>query len=215
VRISDERYSRDLRRIELARRMLALQARTRTVARWTGMTMSRIRAMYHAYDVVDTPRRVPRRGITPFCVNLFWKSAVVRCEAAILAGFLRQFQVWTEETGDAAVDRLPSLTRGERLCGALEEFRGLRPDSELTLEHGMTLLTQLVRGVEIELLRCPQCEGLMLRDRLTVGKILCAFCTYEQQAGMAYLAAPKKRVAEPESGEKQQEESEGRQLSFF
>jgi hypothetical protein len=197
MRISDERYHRDLRRLELARRMLALQARTPTVARWTGLSESRIRALYHAYSVVATPTSVPPKGRTPSLVDQFFTSAEVQCDAAILGSFFRHFQVWLEGMEENAVKHLPELSRGERLCHALEEFKALRPGSALTLENGATLLNLLVQGEEIELAKCPDCAGLMLRDRLSVGRVLCPFCAFERHNGLSWRAARKKTVEGP------------------
>ena len=43
MRISDDRYFRDLRPLLLAAWMLKLEARTRTICTWTGLSRDRIR----------------------------------------------------------------------------------------------------------------------------------------------------------------------------
>ena len=43
MRVSEERYSRDRERFDLALRMIHLEARTRTIKQWTGLTDDRIR----------------------------------------------------------------------------------------------------------------------------------------------------------------------------
>ena len=43
MRVSDDRYSRDLHRMDLARRMIRLEARTFTIRQWTGLSDDRIR----------------------------------------------------------------------------------------------------------------------------------------------------------------------------
>ena len=43
MRISDARFSRDLRRYQLAWRLIRHEVRTRTIERWTGLSMHRIR----------------------------------------------------------------------------------------------------------------------------------------------------------------------------
>jgi hypothetical protein len=43
MRISDDRYSRDRQRFDLAVRFIQHEARTRTIRTWTGLTDDRIR----------------------------------------------------------------------------------------------------------------------------------------------------------------------------
>jgi hypothetical protein len=46
MRISDDRYSRDRQRFDLALRFIQHEARTRTIRIWTGLTDDRIRKLY-------------------------------------------------------------------------------------------------------------------------------------------------------------------------
>ncbi|MFI4891421.1 MAG: hypothetical protein ACHQIL_12895 [Steroidobacterales bacterium] len=43
MRISDDRYTRDRLRIDLAWRMIGYEARTLTIRQWTGLSDDRIR----------------------------------------------------------------------------------------------------------------------------------------------------------------------------
>jgi hypothetical protein len=43
MRVSDDRYSRDRLRLDLALRFIRHEARTRTIRAWTGLTDDRIR----------------------------------------------------------------------------------------------------------------------------------------------------------------------------
>lgn len=43
MRVSDDRYSRDRQRFDLALRFIHHEARTRTIRVWTGLTDDRIR----------------------------------------------------------------------------------------------------------------------------------------------------------------------------
>ena len=189
MRISDARYSRDLRRYQLAWRLIRHGARTRTVERWTGLSMYRIHTLYEAYALQggDTPRTLPR-GKAPHQVSFFWRSAHLKCEAAVLGGFLEAFGVLPSEPDGSAVEHLPGIARGERLCAAFEEFKAYWPTAESTLEHAILLLTELTRGIEIALGRCVSCHILIVLDRLSVGPARCAFCVYESQAGLPYAA---------------------------
>jgi hypothetical protein len=213
VRISDARYTRDLRRYQLAWRLIRHEARTRTVERWTGLSMYRVRTLYGAYaaGAMEYPRS-PLRGVAPHQVSFFYRSAHLKCEAAVLAGFLKSFGVCPEAAPDKPGERLENLGRGEQLCLAYEEFKAYWPSAQSTLEHAILLLTELTRGVEIALARCMTCDVLIVIDRLAIAPPRCAYCTYDLQAGLSYIAAT---IQQPEPAPTGREASEGLQGSLF
>jgi hypothetical protein len=185
VRISDDRYSRDLRRLQLAWRLLQLDARTATVRRWTNLSMYRVRALYRTY--ARSGKCKPRlHGSSPRTIGFFWRSARLRSEAAVLAGFFRIFGALPGYTATDASDWAPSLGAGELLCRALEQFQALVPDSPITIEYAILLWSLLIRGAEVSIACCERCHVLILIDRLAVGRRLCGFCLHEQQNGLAY-----------------------------
>lgn len=187
MRVSDARYSRDLRRYQLAWKLVRFDARTRTIKRWTGLSGYRIRTFYRAYAAGEPAvSGSPLRGVPPTQVQFFWKSAQLKCEAAVLAGFLRTFHALPASSGEVDPDSLPSIPRGERLCRAYEEFQSLVPDTEITIEYAMLLLEELVRGVQMELGRCSTCQVLILVDRLAIAATQCADCAHEARAGLPY-----------------------------
>lgn len=189
MRVSDDRYSRDIRRYELAWKLIGFDARTRVIERWAGLSSYRIRTLYRSYAAGEpSTAGSPLRGVAPTQVRFFWRSAHIKCEAAILAGLLRTFNVIPTLPSDIAPESLPGLARGERLCRAYAEYRSLLPSSAITIEHAMLLLTELVRGVEMKLDHCDECGTLMLVDRLSIGSARCAYCAYEAQAGLPYGA---------------------------
>ena len=51
MRISDDRYSRDRSRLDLALHFIRLGARTQTIRAWTGLTDDRIRKLNRDYGV--------------------------------------------------------------------------------------------------------------------------------------------------------------------
>ena len=59
MRITDDRYTRDRLRLDLALRLIGHEARTRTIRSWTGLTDDRIRKLYRSY-VADAGRREVR-----------------------------------------------------------------------------------------------------------------------------------------------------------
>ena len=49
MRISDDRYSRERQRFEVALRFIRYEARTHTIRAWTGLSDDRIRKLYRSY----------------------------------------------------------------------------------------------------------------------------------------------------------------------
>lgn len=182
MRISDARYSRDLHRYQLAWRFIQHGARTRTVQRWTGLSMHRVRAMYATY-ASEGGERSPLRGVAPYQVSFFWRSRQLRSEAAVLVGFLSTFDVLPSS---AAAEPWESISRGERLCRAYEEFKACWPTAQSTLEHALLLACELARGVEMAVERCTECDVLIVVDQLAIAPPWCAFCLHEREAGRSY-----------------------------
>jgi hypothetical protein len=202
MRISDARYSRDLRRYQLAWRFIRLGARIRTAQRWTGLSTYRVHTLYDAY-AKEGEVGPPAKGFAPRQVGYFFRSGQLRSEAAVLAGFLAVYGVFPDEPVRGAAETLESVGRGERLCRAYEEFKACWPEAQSTLEHAILLLTELVRGVQMALARCPDCDCLIVVDRLAATPARCAFCLHERQRGRPYqerAAGTADRCAESEQG---------------
>src|ERR1700758_3057099 len=88
MRISDDRYSHERARMELALRFLRHEARTQTIRAWTGLSDDRIRKLYRSY-MSHTRRHLPRhRGKSPHQVAYFTRSLRVQEETAVLASLL-------------------------------------------------------------------------------------------------------------------------------
>jgi hypothetical protein len=66
MRISDDRYTRDRLRLDLALRLIRHEARTYTIRQWTGLSDDRIRKLYRSYVMSHGARGVHRhRGKSP------------------------------------------------------------------------------------------------------------------------------------------------------
>lgn len=187
MRISDARYSRDMRRYQLAWRFIQHGARTRTVERWSGLSMYRVHTLYNAY-AGGGGAGSPPKGVAPHQVSFFWRSAQLRSEAAVLAGFFASFGVFPNPAAAGSAEKLETVGRGERLCRAYEEFKACWPGAQSTLEHGILLVRELVRAEEMALAQCPDCEALVVVDRLAVAPPRCGFCLHERHAGRSYQA---------------------------
>ncbi|HVW67747.1 MAG TPA: hypothetical protein VHB68_02180 [Steroidobacteraceae bacterium] len=173
---TEDQYRRERRASDLAWRMLGLQARSGTICRWTGVTPRRVRRLYHSYfrDLDIAAQRRPR-GRAPHCIELLLRPRKQRDEALELArvyhhmGLLKLASVPPH-----ANDR---VRIGETLCDAFETFKIKYPNSTITLEHGVLLLSSVIRAEEILLHCCGVCQNLMILDRLQPPPRWCAVCS--------------------------------------
>lgn len=86
MRISDDRYSRDRLRFDLALRFIRLEARTQTIRTWTGLTDDRIRKLYRSYVRSSAGASVRRhRGKSPRQAAFFTRSPRLQQESATFA----------------------------------------------------------------------------------------------------------------------------------
>jgi hypothetical protein len=176
MRLSEERYSRDLRRLGLAAQLLRFQVRTGLVQRWTALPRRRIESLRRR--VLDRPdaRCVRHRGPPPRQTAVFFRNALRASEAAAIGVLCELFDVMPAARGPQEVARLPSLARGERLCQAYAAYQALVPEPQYSLDQVMLLLEALVRGELVELVPCRTCQVTILIDRLSADPRLCPSC---------------------------------------
>src|SRR5579863_6147551 len=187
MRISDDRYSRERARMELALRFLRHEARTQTIRIWTGLSDDRIRKLYRSY-MSQVRRQLPRhRGKSPHQVAYFTRSLRLQEETAVLASVLSLLGVLPPAAPGAvpaasAAAPLAGLTRGELLCQAFEVFRLLLPAAQISFEHAVFLATALARGDQLRLGPCSDCGGLMVTERFPVRAARCHHCAGPAQS---------------------------------
>ncbi len=190
MRISDDRYSRDRLRIDLAMRLIRHEARTRTIRLWTGLTDDRIRKLYRSYVAdPDGPPIVRHRGKSPQQPAFFTRSDAVRQDAATLATLMQIYGALPRQPIVDAARVLPGAPRGELLCNAYESFRHVHPESPITIEHAAFLLVTLARGDELRLEPCPSCASPGIVDLLATRASLCGPCGAELAPGLGARAA--------------------------
>jgi hypothetical protein len=197
MRISDDRYSRERERMELALRFLHHEARTQTIRAWTGLSDDRIRKLYRSY-MNQARHHLPRhRGKSPHQVAYFTRSLRLQEETALLASVLSLLGVVPagvaaaagtaascaapcSEPGATSAARagasLPGVTRGVLLCQAFEAFRLLLPSAQISFEHAVFLAIALARGDQLRLGDCSDCGSLMVTERFPVRTSRCTHC---------------------------------------
>ena len=181
MRVTDDRYSRDLRRYDLAVRLIRHEARTQTIRQWTGLTDDRIRKLYRSYVRAgaghgggEGVRR--HRGKSPRQVTFFARSRTLQLDTACLAAVFSMFGVLPPQRVADASRTLPGLVRGELLCDAYETYRRIAPQPQISFEHAAFLALALAAGAEIRLQNCRACNGLGPGDPLALRATECLSC---------------------------------------
>jgi hypothetical protein len=180
MRISDDRYSRDRLRLDLALRFIHHEARTHTIRAWTGLTDDRIRKLYRTYLYEAGGKGVARhRGKSPRQAAFFTRSLRMRREAAVFASVSSLFGLITRESitvDHHASEPAPTVARGALLCEAFETYRALVGEPQISFEHAVFLLAALHTGDELRVAHCRDCAGVLVTDRLALRTPVCNDC---------------------------------------
>jgi hypothetical protein len=178
MRVSDDRYTRDRQRFDLALRLIQHEARTFTIRQWTGLSDDRIRKLYRSYVIDHDTRHVQRhRGKSPRQAAFFFKNAELNFHAAQLASLFVMYGLLAGS--DAVLEsryRVGSLESGMLLCRAYEAYLELHAPASISFEHAWFLLLALARHDELGVARCPACGGVRLRDLLARRRLGCGNC---------------------------------------
>jgi hypothetical protein len=178
MRVSDDRYTRDRQRLDLAWRLIHHEARTLTIREWTGLSDDRIRKLYRSYLVTPGTRTVRRhRGKSPRRAAFFFRTDDLQFQAAQLASlFVIYGLLCANFIGIESRYRLGSLESGLLLCEAYETYLELHSPAGISFEHAWFLLFALARREELGLARCEVCGGVKLCDLLARRELACSNC---------------------------------------
>ncbi|HZF27222.1 MAG TPA: hypothetical protein VEZ88_13235 [Steroidobacteraceae bacterium] len=177
MRVSDDRYTRDRLRFDLALRMIHHEARTCTIRSWTGLTDDRIRKLYRTYlqqQFARTPKR--HRGKSPRQIAYFLRSPSLQFEATTLASLFALLGLISPALEPHRALPLMNLESGDLFCVAYESYLALHAAPRISFEHAGFLLIALRRQDELKLRVCSRCRGLSLVDVLAVAGPECAAC---------------------------------------
>ena len=170
MRISDDRYSRDRLRLDIAMHFIQHEARTRTIRQWTGLTDDRIRKLYRSYHAATGPRPARHRGRSPQQSGYFLRTARLREHSAALASLCGLVGLIGDPPGTGGI------ARAALLCHAYEAYRHYAQEPAISFEHAVLLLAKLARGSELRLEGCPACGALQLADRYALQAPRCPVC---------------------------------------
>lgn len=182
MRVSDDRYSRDLRRFNLAMRLIRHEARTHTISAWTGFPAARVRKLYRAYpERWDRAHAVRHRGPSPRNVTFFLRGGM-RSEAAAVGVLCSLLGAVSVQKAAQPPRSVPSVARGERLCLAFELYHAIIPDPKLTFERVVLLVNALSVSEDLAMGRCASCDVSILVDPLGRERHICEQCREEAAA---------------------------------
>src|ERR1700719_2685931 len=86
MRVSDDRYTRNRQKFDLALRLIHHEARTFTIRQWTGLSDDRIRKLYRSYVLEHDSSTVLRhRGKSPRQAAFFFRNPELNFQAAQFA----------------------------------------------------------------------------------------------------------------------------------
>ena len=178
MRVSDDRYTRDRERLDLALRLIRHEARTFTIRQWTGLSDDRIRKLYRSYVLEADSNSVMRhRGKSPRQTAFFFRNPELCFQASQLASlFIVYGLLCATSLGLESRYRLGSLDSGALLCQAYEAYIELHAPARISFEHAWFLLMALARRDEIGAARCAACGGVRLKDLLAKRRSSCANC---------------------------------------
>jgi hypothetical protein len=189
MRVSDDRYTRDRERFDLAWRLIRHEARTHTIRQWTGLSDDRIRKLYRSYVMSHGARAVRRhRGKSPRQAAFFFRNPELNFQAAqltslfVMYGLLRGSDVLLESSY-----RVGSLESGMLLCQVYEAYVEFHAPVVISFEHAWFLLMALARHDELGIARCAVCGGMRLRDLLAKRRLACANCQSSESARPARI----------------------------
>lgn len=180
MRVSDDRYTRDRQRLDLALRLIHHEARTFTIRQWTGLSDDRIRKLYRSYVAERGDRSVQRhRGKSPRQSAYFFRQGEVSFQAAQLASLFVVYGLLAPGTrGVESHYRVGAQDSGRLLCRAYEAYCELHAPARISFEHAWFLLLALTRREELGIARCEDCGGVRLHDLLARRRSACANCEY-------------------------------------
>lgn len=186
MRITDDRYTRDRLRLDLALRLIRHEARTCTIRNWTSLTDDRIRKLFKSYvehGGAGTIRR--HRGKSPRQPAYFLKNGDLRRQAAGLASALCEFGL-LEDGPPAAAGGLDQLRWGERFCQAYETFLQRHAPSQIGFEHACFLRRALQRQKELCIDDCEACGALLVVSAFAPRPAGCEFCGDPRRTALAH-----------------------------
>ena len=176
MRATDNRYTGERNRFELAMRMIRNEARTGTTRYWTGLSDDRIRKLYTSYFkyVEDAPVK-RHRGKSPTQIGPLVRSPARSLESGAFVNLLLANGLFSIENPPGP--RLKgNVSLGHRFCQCFETHNLLVQKPTLSFEWGWNLLQSIRGGDELRLAHCDICSIAYVYDQLHLPRVDCPAC---------------------------------------
>jgi len=184
MRITDDRYTRDRLKFDLAMRLIRHEARTRTIRSWTGLSDDRIRKLFRSY-VEETGHSALRRhrGKSPRQPAWFLRNSMVRRQAASLGALFCSLGLLQRNAAQPAGNTVAGLRWCETFCRAYEEYAAAHGERHISFEHACFLRLALERQAELCIEQCAGCGALVIISPYALTPASCEFCTGLRRPG--------------------------------
>src|SRR5882757_2370450 len=130
--VTDDRFDRGLRRRELARRLVAHDARTQTISELTALTHHQLSTLRQRWRVTQETRH---RGPSPTSFSVLLSSMRTRSEASALTVLCRVLNAIPLSNRKRKCKPLSAMELGERLCEVFEIYSAYLPHSTFEFDH--------------------------------------------------------------------------------
>lgn len=168
----DDADERDVRRRQLAKRLLQHQARTNLIYRFAGYTRYRLTSLRNRLGV---PEDVRSRGPSPTSFAALFRSSD-KAEASCAAILSKLFGAVPSTRRQGATHLQSELELGELTCETLEAFQACFPWARMNFDQLVLITKGLAKSETIKLEYCSQCNAATLIDVLAKSSKLCSFC---------------------------------------
>lgn len=185
IRVWTQRYMRDLQRLHLAQRLIALGARTQVIVQWTGLSTVQARSLWHQCGM-DLKNTIPvrLRGPQPSSLEPLMRSERWRNEASGFIGICSTLGALPPTLVKNPKKELPTLARGEQLCHAYEIYRSMAPGQCLDFDRAFLVFSAVAQGTEIKAIPCEGCTAVILVEARNCGRRHCVFCAEEAEQAL-------------------------------
>jgi hypothetical protein len=170
---TDEQIDRELRRRQLAKRLTAHQARTQTICAMTTLTRHQLTTLRQRWKV---PQKERYRGPAPRSFNMFTKTLRGQAEGGALYVLCRVLGALSAARSTRNDNLFASVEGGERLCDVVEVCRLCFPRLQADFEQIQMLASGVTAGERIAMVNCTNCSALIIVERLSTRRRICAHC---------------------------------------
>lgn len=180
--VADDRFDRELRRRELARRLVAHHARTQTISELTALTHHQQSTLRQRWRVTQETRH---RGPPPTSFSVLLSSTRTRSEASALTVLCRVLNAVPPSNRKSKCQSPSAVELGERLCEVFEIYSAYLPHSTFEFDHLTLLAKGLARADAIRIGNCTICRATILVDVLATRPNVCSHCLQDIQSSSA------------------------------